>query len=160
MREIFAVTSFARSAAAIAILACSLPALAPSARADRGWMTEAAMRGAFIGKTLDGYYVGGQSWTETYNTDGRLDYRDEARSGLGYWYFREHVFCTLYDPGQGITGGCFTAVQTSVNCYEFYLAALSERESGKNAAPGPAGRWVARAARRGEPSTCQARPTV
>jgi hypothetical protein len=70
------------------------------------------------------------------------------------------VFCTFYDPGQGVTGGCFTAVQTSANCYEFYLAALSEREADKEAAPGPVGRWVARAARRGEASTCQARPTV
>ena len=96
----FAVTSFARSAA-VALLAATLPALAPSARADRGWMTEAAMRGAFIGKTLDGYYVDGQSWTETYNADGRLDYRDGTRSSLGYWYFREHVFCTPRRPGPG-----------------------------------------------------------
>jgi hypothetical protein len=155
----FAVTSLARSAA-VALLAATLAALAPSALANKGWMTEAAMRDAFIGKTLDGYYMDGQTWTETYNADGRLDYRDDTRNSLGQWYFRAHVFCTFYDPGQGVTGGCFTAVQTSANCYEFYLAALSEREADKEAAPGPVGRWVARAARRGEPSTCQARPTV
>jgi hypothetical protein len=123
-------------------------------------MTEEAMRSAFIGKTLDGHYADGQSWTETYTADGRLDYREERRSGLGHWYFRDNVFCTFYDPGPGISGGCFQAVQTSSNCYEFYLARYSEREAGKEPPLGPAGRWVARAARRGEPPTCQAQPTV
>jgi hypothetical protein len=70
------------------------------------------------------------------------------------------VFCTFYDPGQDINGGCFTAIQASANCYEFYLAGLSERGDDEEAERGPLGRWVARAARRGEPSTCPARPTV
>lgn len=118
------------------------------------------MRGAFVGRTLDGYYVDGQGWTETYDKNGRLDYRDGGRSSLGYWFFRDHVFCTYYDPGQDINGGCFTAIQTSANCYEFYLAGLNEGEGEDEVEPGPLGRWVARAARRDEPSTCQARPTV
>ena len=133
--------------------------LAP-ARADRAWMNEDAMRGAFIGKTLDGYYVDGQGWTETYDANGRLDYRDNARSGPGFWYFRDQVFCTFYDPGRNINGGCFTAVQASSNCYEFYLAGFSEREADKETPQGPLGRWVARASRRGEASTCEGRPTV
>lgn len=123
-------------------------------------MTGEAMRGAFIGSTLDGHYVDGESWTETYTPDGRLDYRDERRASLGHWYFRDNVFCTFYDPGQALFGGCFTAVQTSANCYEFYLAGYTEREADREPPPIPAGMWVARAARRGEPSTCQAQPTV
>jgi hypothetical protein len=147
---------------AVAILACMLsPGGAGSpAHAERGWMNETAMRTAFIGKTLDGYYADGEDWTETYRGDGRLDYSDRKRGGPGYWYFREHVFCTFYDPGQDINGGCFTAVQAGANCYEFYLAGFSEREIDREVPPGPVGRWVARASRRGEPSTCEARPTV
>jgi hypothetical protein len=140
------------------MLAC-IP-LASHARAGHGWMSEESMRGAFIGKTLDGYYADGRGWTETYGSDGRLDYRDTARSGPGFWYFRDEVFCTFYDPGHDISGGCFTAVQVSGNCYEFYLAGFSEREVGKEIPQGPVGRWVARASRRGETPTCEAQPTV
>jgi hypothetical protein len=146
---------------AIAIVACIWDAVGSHAVTDRGWMTEGAMRTAFIGKTLDGYYADGEDWTETYRPDGRLDYRDRRRPSIvGFWYFRDHVFCTFYDPGQAIDGGCFTALQASANCYEFYLAGFSEREADKEVPPGPVGRWVARASRQGEPSTCQARPTV
>jgi hypothetical protein len=152
------VSSFVRFAVLATIVACV--ATGPPAHADLPWMSEDAMRGAFVGKTLDGYYVDGQGWTETYDRNGRLDYRDTAHSGGGYWYFRDHVFCTFYDPGHDINGGCFTAIQTSANCYEFYLAGLSERGDDEEVEPGPLGRWAARAARRGEPSTCPARPTV
>jgi hypothetical protein len=152
-----AVSSLARWAL-VSMLAC-VP-LASQARADRGWMSEEAMRAAFIGKTLDGNYADGQGWTESYGSDGRLDYRDTARSGPGFWYFRDKVFCTFYDPGHDINGGCFTALEVSANCYEFYLAGFSEREADKAVPPGPLGRWVARASRRGEPPTCEAHPTV
>ena len=133
-------------------------ALAPSTGAARDWMSEDAMRGAFIGSTLDGQYVNGEGWTETYTADGRLDYRESVRKGLGYWLFRGRVFCTFYDPGQGLNGGCFTALQPSSNCYEFYIAGLGEREAGGEGAQGPLGSWVARAWRKGEASTCESRP--
>jgi hypothetical protein len=145
--------------AVLATLACCL--VAPAAGVDRSWMTEAAMRAAFIGKTLDGHYVDGVEWTETYDPGGRLDYKESARAGAGNWFFRGRVFCTFYDPGHGLNGGCFNAVQASANCYEFHVAdprrqSADEQDTG----PGPMGRWVARAWRRGEPSTCEARPTV
>lgn len=150
---------FARRMALVALgSAGAAAALAPLAGAARGWMSEDAMRGAFIGKTLDGQYVNGEKWTETYAADGRLDYRESVRKGLGYWFFRGHVFCTFYDPGQGFNGGCFTALQPSSNCYEFYFAGVNEREADGKSAPDPLGRWVARAWRTGEPSTCEARP--
>jgi hypothetical protein len=145
---------------AIAVIAFVLGGVGSLAQAERGWMTEAAMRAAFIGSTLDGYYADGEDWTESYGTDGRLDYRDRKRKSLGYWYFRDRVFCTFYDPGQDIDGGCFTAVQASANCYEFHLAGFSDREADRPPPPGPVGRWVARASRRDQPSTCEARPTV
>ena len=86
------------------------------------------MRAAFIGKTLDGHYGNGVTWTETYLADGRLDYRESARQAVGNWHFRGHVFCTFYDPPllqPAADGGCWTAIKTSANCYEFYLAGLA-----------------------------------
>jgi hypothetical protein len=145
-------------------LACALACVlaAPAAAVDRSWMTESAMRAQFIGKTLDGHYVDGVEWTETYDPNGRLDYKESTtRAGVGHWYFRGRVFCTFYDPGQGLNGGCFTAVQASANCFEFYVADLRRRDGDdKDAGPGPMGQWVARAWRREAPSTCEGRPTV
>ena len=51
-----------------------------------------------------------------------------ARGGRrASWYFRGHVFCTFYDPPlpPPLNGGCWTAIKTSANCYEFYLAGLN-----------------------------------
>ena len=151
---------------ATAALAATLAgALAlPAAGVEGRWMTEAAMRAAFIGRTLDGHYIDGVEWTETYDPGGRLDYKESTkRAGVGHWFFRGRVFCTFYDPGQGLNGGCFTAVQASVNCYEFYVADLSRRqtdESEGDAGPGPMGKWVARAWRREAPSSCEPWPSV
>src|SRR5688572_167786 len=88
---------------AIAIFACIVSGHRSPARAEGSWMTEGAMRAAFIGKTLDGHYADGEDWTESYGQDGRLDYRDRRRgSVVGHWYFRDHVFCTFYDPTRAI----------------------------------------------------------
>jgi hypothetical protein len=145
-----------------AVLACTLAL--PAAGVEGRWMTEAAMRAAFIGKTLDGHYVDGVEWTETYDTSGRLDYKESTRrAGAGSWFFRGRVFCTFYDPGQGLNGGCFAAVQASANCYEFYVADLGRHDADKDdadAGPGPIGKWVARAWRKEAPSTCEERPSV
>lgn len=132
----------------------------PAAALTGGWMTEKAMRSAFIGQTLDGHYVDGLRWTEKYTPDGRLDYHEQVRKGVGYWYFRDQVFCTFYDPGYGLNGGCWKAIKTSSNCFEFYVAGAADAGSDDEAAPGPRGRWSARAWRQGEPSTCENKPSV
>jgi hypothetical protein len=124
------------------------------------WMTEEAMRGAFIGGTLDGHYIDGLRWSESYTADGRLSYWEALRKGVGYWYFREHVFCTFYDPGQGLSGGCWRAIKASANCYEFYVSGFGDPQSDEEIAPGPLGNWAARAWRQGEPSTCEDRPSA
>ena len=149
-------TRFAAPLLVSAFVAMASPGA--SQPAAQRWMTEEAMRAAFIGKTLDGYYADRREFTETYTSDGRLDYRERARKLSGYWYFRGQVFCTLYDPGQELNGACFTALQVSANCYEFHLA--SERDTDRETTPGPAGAWTARAWRKGEPSTCEGRPTI
>lgn len=119
------------------------------------------MRAAFVGKTLDGHYANGVTWTETYTGDGRLAYRERARQAVGDWYFRGGVFCTFYDEGYrpGLTGGCWSVVEAGANCYEFFTAALLPGEP-SGGFQEPAGRWNARAWRRGEPSSCQEKPSV
>ncbi len=149
-----------RLAALFALVVASLAAAPLGAVPTNTWMTEEAMRAAFIGKTLDGHYVDGLRWTESYGTDGRLDYRETERSGLGRWYFRGNIFCTFYDPGQGLNGGCWTVVRAGANCYEFYIAGIADAQSEDEAAPGPLGAWAARAWRQGEASTCQDKPSV
>jgi hypothetical protein len=142
--------------AALAAAASPAPALDPP------WMTVAALRAAFIGKTLDGHYGNSLTWTETYFEDGRLDYRESQRRAAGSWYFRSHVFCTFYQAaGQPpLSGGCWTAIKASANCYEFYLAGLSPEPPYEDGAPGMAQRWNARGWRQGEPSTCSDKPSV
>lgn len=118
------------------------------------------MRAAFIGKTLHGHYVGGLAWTETYLKEGRLDYRESLRRGKGRWFFRGEVFCTFYDPGYGLSGGCWKAIQRGANCYEFYDAYQPRSREEEQESPGPLEGWVARGWRSSEPSTCEDRPSV
>jgi len=157
------VTSTSRLAAVLAF--AGLPAaLTPTPATSTGpWMTEDAMRAAFIGKTLDGHYASGTTWTETYLADGRLDYREAGRQAVGKWHFHAHVFCTFYDPPllhPPLNGGCWTAVKTSANCYEFYLAGLTPNPPFEDDASRMAGRWNARGWRTEEPSTCREKPSV
>jgi len=121
------------------------------------------MRADFVGKTLDGHYGNGLTWTESYLADGRLDYREAGRRATGNWYFRGHVFCTFYDPPAALpplNGGCWTTIKVSANCYEFYLAGLAPEPPYEDGAPGMAQRWNARGWRQEEPSTCSDKPSV
>jgi hypothetical protein len=124
-------------------------------------MTEEAMRAAFIGKTLDGQYGSGVSWTETYFSDGRLSYREKARSAAGRWYFRGNVFCTFYDPAYRpqLVGGCWNTVQAGSNCYEFFFVQPLPEEPRREGDSNLEG-WNARGWRQGEPQTCEGKPTV
>ena len=150
----------ARFAALSAVAVGGLLAPAAAEPALQPWMSEAEMRAAFIGRTLDGHYGNGVTWTETYRDDGRLDYREAARRAGGDWYFRGHIFCTFYDPPHALNGGCWTALKTSANCYEFYLAGLTREPPFADDVPGMGHRWNARGWRQGEPSTCQEKPSV
>lgn len=145
----------------VLMLLAGLTSAAATSSTSRSWMSEDAMRQAFIGRTLDGHYVGGLAWTETYLKEGRPDYRESLRSGKGSWFFRSQVFCTFYDPGQGLNGGCWRTIQTGANCYEFYDAYLARSgEEDAQKSPGPLDGWVARGWRNSEPSTCEDRPSV
>jgi len=120
------------------------------------------MRTAFIGKTLDGHYANGVTWTETYSSDGRLDYREKTRAAVGFWYFRGNVFCTFYDPPYRpqLVGGCWNTIKVGPNCYEFFVARPLESEPAREDDKGNFGSWNARGWRQGEPPTCESKPTV
>jgi hypothetical protein len=155
--------TIARFAAFLALAGAGLAAAVSAAPASQHWMSEAAMRSAFIGKTLDGHYANSATWTESYFDNGRLDYREAERHAVGNWYFRGHVFCTFYDPPAQrppLSGGCWTTLETSANCYEFYLAGLTPEPPFADDAPGMAQRWNARGWRKEEPSTCMEKPSV
>jgi hypothetical protein len=152
-----------RLSACLGMAAAALAAALPVRAMDPHWMTEEGMRTAFIGKTLDGHYGNGITWTETYGADGQLDYREATRRAVGRWYFRGHVFCTFYDTGQNqvsLNGGCWTAIKTSANCYEFYLAGMNREPPYEDGPLGMDQRWNAQGWRQGEPSTCDERPAV
>ena len=137
--------------------------VAPASAIGPVWMSEEAMRAAFIGRTLDGHYGNGTKWTEAYLADGLLDYREGSRQAVGKWHFRDgNVFCTFYDPPHrpALTGGCWTTVQTGANSYEFYLARLRPGEPGDDDPGDGILRWNARGWRQDAPSTCQEKPSV
>jgi hypothetical protein len=134
----------------------------PTEEAASPWMSEEAMRAAFIGNTLDGHYGNGLSWSESYFDGGRLAYLEPRRSAVGDWSFRGAVFCTFYDnepSGEALSGGCWRAIAVGTNCYEFYLAATGRDEPLEGEGQ-DGGRWSARGWRRGEPATCQGKPSV
>ena len=140
-----------------------LGAAAPAPVVAPPWMTEEAMRAAFIGRTLDGHYGNGVAWTEAYLANGRLDYREGQRQAVGSWYFSgPHVFCTFYDPPDrpALAGGCWNTIQISANCYEFYLAGLTGSDHDERDPGDWMLRWNARGWRQDAPSTCQEKPSA
>ena len=147
-----------RLAAVVTVAALAFLDTASATPASGPWMSEEAMRAAFIGKTLDGHYGNGVTWTETYLENGGLDYREAQRHATGKWHFRGHVFCTFYDAQ--LNGGCWTTIKVSANCYEFYLAGLTPEPPFDDDVQGANRRWNARGWRQGEPSTCTEKPSV
>jgi len=140
-----------------------LGAASPVPVAAPPWMTEEAMREAFIGRTLDGHYGNGVTWTETYLANGRLAYRENVRQAAGRWFFRDsHVFCTFYDPAErpALPGACWNTLKVSANCYELYLAGLTPWDIEEGNLGRRLLRWNARAWRRDAPSTCNEKPSV
>lgn len=135
--------------AGCAIVAVCAGMFAGSATADDQWMSEDAMRQTFAGVTLDGKYGSGRPFTETYDKDGRLEYRGVEAVIGGRWSVKAGTFCTIYDNDS--TGGCFRVKQVAGNCYEFYFVARTEAQA--QAEPGsPA--WTARGHVVGKPGTC------
>jgi hypothetical protein len=120
------------------------------------WMDEAALTMAFAGKTIQGNYASGKSFTETYKSDGAIDYREKDIAYKGHWSLQAGSFCTIYhsDP----TGGCYQVRQVSDNCFEFYFVTRTEAQAAEHDLGRPS--WTARAAVSDRDATCNEKPAV
>lgn len=123
------------------------------------WMSDEDIRGAFAGHTVDGVYTTGLTFSESYSSNGRLDYRegphDAGRRMSGDWSIVDGAFCTFYDTTA--QGGCFRVRQLGRNCYAFYYLAATKAEITDVAEPKE---FTARGWRRNEPSDCVGVPAV
>jgi hypothetical protein len=122
------------------------------------WMTEPSLRASFAGATINGEYVDGRTFTESYDLSGSLAYTEHpTKNDLGgHWSIVRDRFCTIYDNSG--TGGCFRVHRASFNCFEFYFETRTEVEARQSTPRKPS--WTARAWRIDQPSTCRERPMV
>jgi hypothetical protein len=123
------------------------------AAADDGWMSDAELNAAFSSRAVDGEYPNGETFTETYAADGRVEYSDDLRQNAGQWSVRAGTFCTIYDNDS--SGGCFRVRKIGTNCYEFFFVARDEEAVEQG--PSEATDWSARAWQQDRRSTCKAR---
>lgn len=126
------------------------------------YLSEGSIREAIVGHTLDGHYGNGTTWSESYQSDGGLDYREARRAAHGKWSFRPgNVFCTFYDPSPtgSLSGGCWLVIKSSANCFEFYVAGEGAPVESDEGLSTPT-RWNAQGWRRSQPSTCNEKPAV
>ncbi|MGQ0671647.1 MAG: hypothetical protein ACT4N2_02035 [Hyphomicrobium sp.] len=114
-----------RISSTLAILWLSIAPMA--AKPGTLWMNEDELRTTFGGQSIDGHYQNGSTFSETYQSSGRVAYRDERRETGGRWSIVDGAFCTIYDDDP--TGGCFRVMRSGDNCYEFYFVARTEEEA-------------------------------
>ena len=127
-----------------------------AAQTPTAWLGEADIKQSFSGVEIDGVYVDGMKFTESYDATGAIVYRDTRKALIGRWSVVNGAFCTLYEGA--ITGGCFKVVKVSANCFEFYFLADSEEES---ATPDPGRpKWIARGWNKKHAATCDDKPLV
>lgn len=129
----------------------------PDAIGKRAWMSNAELRSAFAGTTIEGIYRDGRTFAEVYHADGRLNYDEGSRHITGHWSVVSGTFCTIYDSSA--SGGCFRVHQISGNCFEFYFQSRDEADAAKPKQDGRP-RWTAQAWRTNALSTCRERPSV
>jgi hypothetical protein len=137
----------ARFAALLAIVVITGARVAGAA--DGPWMNEDQMRAAFSGVTLEGKYGSGKPFTEVYEKDGSLQYRETQTVIGGKWSVQAGTLCTIYDNDP--TGGCYRVKQVGANCFEFYFVARSEAQA-QSDQKRPS--WTARGSVVGKPGIC------
>ena len=150
----------------LGLVGCALLAGSPQTSAEPPWMSEEAMRADFVGKTLQGYYRDGVTWSASYDEEGRYRVGEKELDGKelraeGRWYFRGRAFCFFYGPpAWRLEERCVATVKVGANCYEFHRDWPDARmpSDGRGFSPEP--RWHSRGWRQGEPSTCEEKATV
>lgn len=134
----------------LALAAAFTSSLGLPASALSEWMGESALNRAFSGKTIEGHYSDGGTFVESYEGDGRLNYKDQKREQRGRWSIQAGSFCTIYDVDP--SGGCYRVQKVSENCFEFYFAARTVEQAQSEPSGKPS--WTARGWVKGEPQTC------
>ena len=135
--------------AAFAVMAALFVHSGRANTADANWLSEEEMHAAFSGATLEGKYGNGRPFTEIYQNDGNLEYREAANVINGKWSVEAGAFCTIYDNDS--SGGCYRVKKASINCYEFYFVARTEQQAqSKPEQPS----WTARGSIVGKPGIC------
>jgi hypothetical protein len=126
----------------VIIFALSVPAKAETL------LDGPALEKAFRGATVEGEYLDGLAFTETYFPDGKIKYRDKTRGPLaGVWSVVRNRFCTFY---WGMQGACFIIQLKGTNCYEIFVnpnGDLSDKDANMK-------RWIAQAWRTDQTKTC------
>ncbi len=137
-------------------LALALSTVSVVAQTSPRWMSDEAIKATFAGITINGIYIDGLTFTETYAATGDIAYQDTRKAMTGRWSIINQSFCTLYSGS--ISGGCFKVAQHSANCFEFYFQSSTEAEA---AMPAPGQHnWTARGWNKARPSTCDEKPTA
>lgn len=103
---------------------------------------------AFEGKTVTGAYHDGLAFRESYLSGGKIDYWDPRAASAGNWSVVNNLFCTFYTS---MVGGCFSVIQVSANCFDFYAAADNEQQALEDTLRAD---YTARGAIQGTASTC------
>ena len=134
------------------LVAASLLGLASQASLASQRVPESEIGTIFSGVTLDGIYLSGAFFSETYNDDGTVRYHDVDGSDSGQWSVRDGKFCTFYESQQG---ACFFVERDGANCFTFFVP---EETGGPKA--GPAKDWTSRGWDRRKPSTCPTAPEI
>lgn len=133
------------------LLALAICATAPAIAARSAWLSHTEIEASLSGKSIEGRYASGRSFTERYLTNGQVEYIENGRIAGGHWPVMAGTLCTIYDGDS--SGGCFRVSKTSENCFEFFFVTRTEA-----AAPGPDDTrpaWTARGAVEGQPSGCR-----
>jgi hypothetical protein len=151
----------------VLLVGAGLVMLCAPAGATSRLMAEEGIRADFIGRTIDGHFRSGMTWSATFFGNGRMDqyYRyhplQTRRQKIeGRWFFQAGVFCSFPDPPHLIAfiESCWTVVKASANCYEFYRVPVFAGKPGDRDSHELA--WYGRAWRQGEPATCDLKPSV
>jgi hypothetical protein len=134
----------------------SLAVMALPTVAATTWMGDSDIRAAFAGATIEGVYGSGETFTESYLANGRIDYVEARRKMAGQWSVVNAQFCTIYDISP--TGGCFRVARLGDNCFEFYFQSRDEQQATEPDPGKPS--WTAQGWRKGEKPTCKDQPAV
>ncbi|MEQ1613333.1 MAG: hypothetical protein ABL904_11315 [Hyphomicrobiaceae bacterium] len=145
-----------RAPTRLTAMALLLSTTIAAAQAGIDWMGDDEIRKTFAGITINGVYIDGIRFTESYADGGGISYRDPRKAMSGRWSVINQSFCTLYD--EHVTGGCFKVSRHSSNCYEFYFLAGTEVEAAKPEGARPS--WTARGWDQAKPTTCDEKPAV